>query len=106
MTHSATCTLGETGRLSYDCDDCLVKKVGDMPPAWFEEVMGCSREQFERWCQTRYLELEDSGGMYDPDELPPTGLYNFWYAIMDFSAVKVQVRVSDLRRRLERTGRV
>lgn len=110
MTHSADCTLASSGRLSYDCEECLEKKVGDLDDTNFQKLMGVSRGRFEAMCQKMYT-LDRSvytslGSGSEGDVVMPTKLYNFWTVIMEASAVKVQLRKDELERRIRAKGHV
>lgn len=100
MSHTATCNLGSTGELDYNCSDCLSKKVGDLDDRAFAILMGCTREVFETFCREVYMEPDLAGSG------EPCFLYNFWDAIMSAPAIRVQARRKELERRIARTGRV
>lgn len=88
MTHTVSCTIADTGLPSQTCSECLSLNVGDLDNRGFRILMGCTREEFERWCQ-----LPQPEGV-------PSGLYNFWYEIMDANAMRVLMRRQHLQRRV------
>lgn len=89
--------IDDANRLDPECDACRHKCVGDLDNEHFAVLVGCTRSEFETFSQM-IAEPWYAVGMGPR----PTGLYNFWYAIMDASALPIQFRKDELARRKER----
>lgn len=82
-------------RLDPNCHECQSKPVGSLDNAHFAQLMGMERHQFEDYCQELASRVNGNPyGQAPPSN--PTGLYNFWYAIMDANALSVQIRKDEL----------
>lgn len=80
--------------LDYSCEECMSMNVGHLDDKNFMLLAGQTRREFEMFLQLSY------------DKTEARGLYNFWYAIMESSAVKAFARREELVHRIAEKGNV
>jgi hypothetical protein len=77
MTHSPICRVFETHDLTYGCEDCESKVVGDCDNGVLMNICGHTRAELE--------EEFGSGGPFDA----------FWDVVIRANAMKVRARYHD-----------